>query len=220
MQDNEELKIINRVCTSEQRGVQATRKKLVDLSDMNFIFIIGYVLAGLGVLIIGSLIVLFPKELKEIIQEESNSLYGKAVLVVMLSALVWVFYKWYKQTKMIRLITNGKILTELDSYGCTAQWARAIYELNTKIDLEMLYKLDKDAFYILMFADLTLHQTDVLKLFRKSSLFNRSYQALRHNGSAASRINYQKACDYIKPKALKIVKPAVIKVKKDLRLGF
>lgn len=120
MQDNEELKIINRVCTSEQRGVQATRKKLADLSDMNFIFIIGYVLAGLGVLIIGSLIVLFPKELKEILKEESNSLYGKVVLVVILLALVWVFYKWYKQTKMIRLITNGKILTELDSYGCTA----------------------------------------------------------------------------------------------------
>ena len=50
MQDNEELKIINQVCIREQRGVQVTRKKLVDLSDMNFIFIIGYVLAGLGVL--------------------------------------------------------------------------------------------------------------------------------------------------------------------------
>lgn len=220
MQDNEELEIIKQVCMREQRGVQATRKKLVDLSDMNFVFIIGYVLAGLGVLIIGSLIALFPNELKEILKEESSSLYGKVVLVIMLLALVWVFYKWYKQTKMIRLIINGKILTELDSYGCTAQWARAIYELNTKIDLEMLYKLDKDAFYILMFADLVLHQTDVLKLFKKSNLFNRSYQALRRSGSVDSRINYQKACDYIKPKALKIVRPVVIKVKQDLRPGF
>lgn len=220
MKCDEELKLINTVCTNEQRGVQATRKKLVDLSDMNFVFTIGYVLAGLGLAIVIGLIILFPKEIKEILVDESNSLYGKTVLLAMLLVLVWAFYKWYKQTKMIRLIINGKILTELDSYGCTAQWARAIYELNTKIDLETLYKLDKDAFYILMFADLTLHQTDVLKLFKKSALFNRSYQALRQGCSADSRINYQKACDYIKPKALKIVRPVVIKVKKDLRLGF
>lgn len=71
-----------------------------------------------------------------------------------------------------------------------------------------------------MFADLVLHQTDVLKLFKKSALFNQSYRVLKRNNSVDGKINYQKACDYIKPKALKIVRPAVIKVKNDLRLGF
>lgn len=220
MKCDEELKLINTVCANEQRGVQATHKKLVDLSDMNFVFTIGYVLAGLGLAIVIGLIILFPKEIKEILVDESNSLYGKTVLLVMLSVLVWAFYKWYEQSKMIRLIINGKILTELDSYGCTAQWARGIYELSSKIDLEMLYKLDRDAFNILMFADLALHQTDVLKLFKKSALFNRSYRVLKRNNSVDDKINYQKACDYIKPKALKIVKPVVIEVKKNLRFGF
>lgn len=220
MNEDEELELINTIMNSEKRGVSATKKKLVDMSDMNWVFRFGYVMVGLGLLIILSVSIMFPKEIEEILEEEKNATSGKVFGVLIVLFIILFVVKLMRQNKAVERVISGEDprFNWGDFDGCSVQYARGLIELDRKIQLESLYNYDEDMFNIFLFGDICLHQRDLLKLTKKNHLFRMNYRELSSNKNDI--IEFQKSCDYVKPKALKVLNKTCINAKKNLRRGF
>lgn len=220
MNEDEELELINNIMNSEKRGVSATKKKLVDMSDMNWIFRFGYVMVGLGLLIILSVGIMFPKEIEEIIEDEKNATSGKVFAALIVLSIVLFIIKLVRQNKAVQRVINGENprFNWGDFDGCTPLYARGLLELDKKIQLESLYNYDEDMFNIFLFGDICLHQRDLLKLTKKNHLFRMNYREL--SGDKNDIIEFQKSCDYVRPKALNLLNKTCVNVKKNLRRGF
>lgn len=211
MQNDEAQRLVNLVADNASKGVQVTKKNLLELSKRSYIFKLGYVLAGLGIALIASLFIFFPREMSEILKQEANLLYGKLVCIVVVILLILLGYKYVKRPGELRQI--------VDQYNCTDDWARGIFELQNKVDLKMLSEYDHDLFNAVMLADLVLYQNKTLKLFRKNKVFNDSYKALL-NGDQKCKREYLEACEIIRMQVLKVLKPTLINIKQNLRSGF
>ena len=211
MQNDEAQRLVNLVADNAAKGVQVTKKNLLELSKRSYIFKLGYVLAGLGIALITSLFIFFPREMSEILKEEVNLLYGKLVCILTIILLILLGYKYVKRPNELKQI--------VDQYNCTDEWARGIFELQNKIDLKMLSKCDHDLFNAVMLADVVLYQNKTLRLFRKNKVFNDSYKALL-NGDLERKRDYLEACETIRMQVLKMLKPTLVKIKKNLRPGF
>ena len=211
MQNDEAQRLVNLVAANASKGVQVTKKNLLELSKRSYIFKLGYVLAGLGIALITSLFIFFPREMSEILKEEANLLYGKLVCILTIILLILLGYKYVKRPGELSQIVN--------QYKCTDEWARGIFELQNKIDLKMLSKYDHDLFNAVMLADLVLYQNKTLRLFRKNKVFNDSYKALL-NGDLKRKRDYLEACETIRMQVLKMLKPTLVNIKQNLRPGF
>lgn len=211
MQDDEAQRLVNLVADNASKDVQVTKKNLLELSKRSYIFKLGYVLAGLGIALIASLFIFFPREMSEILKQEVNLLYGKLVCTVVVILLILLGYKYVKRPGELRQIVN--------QYNCTDEWARGIFELQNKVDLKMLSEYDHDLFNAVMLADVVLYQNKTLKLFRKNKVFNDSYRALL-NGDQKRKLEYLEACEIIRMQVLKVLKPTLVNIKKNLRPGF
>ena len=211
MQNDEAQRLVNLVADNAAKGVQVTKKNLLELSKRSYIFKLGYVLAGLGIALITSLFIFFPREMSEILKQEVNLLYGKLVCIVTIILLILLGYKYVKRPDELRQIVN--------QYNCTDEWARGIFELQSKIDLKMLSKYDHDLLNAVMLADVVLYQNKTLRLFRKNKVFNDSYKALL-NGDLKRKREYLEACETIRMQVLNVLKPTLVNIKKNLRPGF
>lgn len=211
MQNDEAQRLVNLVADNASKGVQVTKKNLLELSKRSYVFKLGYVLAGLGIALIASLFIFFPREMSEILKQEVNLLYGKLVCIVVVILLILLGYKYVKRPGELRQI--------VDQYNCTDEWARGIFELQNKIDLKMLSEYDHDLFNAVMLADLVLYQNKTLKLFRKNKMFNDSYKALL-NGDHKRKRDYLEACEIIRMQVLSVLKPTLVNIKQNLRPGF
>lgn len=211
MQNDEAQRLVNLVADNASKGVQVTKKNLLELSKRSYIFKLGYVLAGLGLGLVASLFIFFPREMSEILKEEVNLLYGKLVCILIVILLILLGYKYVKRSGELRQVVN--------QYNCTDEWARGIFELQNKIDLKMLSECDHDLFNAVMLADLVLYQSKTLRLFRKNKMFNDSYKALL-NGDLKRKRDYLEACEVIRMQVLDVLEPTLVNIKNNLRPGF
>lgn len=220
MNEDEELELINTIMNSEKRGVSATKKKLVDMSDMNWVFRFGYVMVGLGLLIILSIGAMFPKEIEEILEQERNTTSSKVFGILIIIFIVLFIIKLVHQNKEVNRVISGENprFNWGDFDGCSPLYARGLLELDRKIQLESLYNYDEDMFNIFLFGDICLHQRDLLKLTKKNRLFRMNYRQLSRDKNDI--IEFQKSCDYVRPKALGVLNKTCLNVKKNLRMGF